>query len=283
MKRRNVLMALGALTTASGAVATSAAIAGTADVSSSMTAIVEENLELKAGAAFNDDGTVRDAYQDQYVSYPSHDSFFQDGSDPLADISRDEVPVATVSPRDTTVNDEVEMQVALSIENSTDTFLFEDFLRITNNGGDQKNVAIRYDRDNTTYGSNGQYGEDVVVGGSFSNELSHHDVQHIYEFITYDPANGGDNLRLSPNPTSSNGGSADDNPTRSRIVPPGDSIQVDLQINLTELVVNTVGGSFTLDPKENIRDAVDTGGSFENSITTVDLLDAITVENDMYS
>lgn len=131
-------MALGALTTASGAVATSAAIAGTADVSSSMTAIVEENLELKAGAAFNDDGTVRDAYQDQYVSYPSHDSFFQDGSDPLADISRDEVPVATVSPRDTTVNDEVEMQVALSIENSTDTFLFEDFLRITNNGGDQK-------------------------------------------------------------------------------------------------------------------------------------------------
>ena len=122
----------------------------------------------------------------------------------------------------------------------------------------------------------------MVVGGSFSNELSHHDVQHIYQFRTYDPSNGGD-LLLSPNPTSNNGGSEDDNPTRSRIVPPGDSIQVDLQINLTELVVNTVGGSFTLDPKENIRDAVDTGGSFENSITTVDLLDAITVENDMYS
>lgn len=274
-------MALGALTTASGAVATSAAIAGTADVSSSMTAIVEENLELKAGAAFNDDGTVRDAYQDQYVSYPSHDSFFQDGSDPLADISRDEVPVATVSPRDTTVDDELEMQVALSIENSTDTFLFEDFLRITNNGGDKKNVAIRYDRDNTTYDPNGQYGEDVVVGGSFSNELSHHDVQHIYQFRTYDPSNGGD-LLLSPNPTSNNGGSEDDNPNRSRIVHPGNSIQVDLQINLTELVVDTLVGSVSMDPKENIGDAVDTGGSFENSITTVDLLDAITVENHMY-
>ena len=146
----------------------------------------------------------------------------------------------------------------------------------------KKNVAIRYDRDNDTYDPNGQYGEDVIVGGDFSGELSHHDVQHIYQFITHDPANGGD-LRLSPNPTSNDGGIEDDNPTESRIVPPGGSIQVDLQINLTELVVNTVGGSFRLNPKENIRDTVDTGVGFEDSITTVDLLDGITVENDMYS
>ncbi|ERH06249.1 MAG: hypothetical protein J07HN4v3_01861 [Halonotius sp. J07HN4] len=281
MKRRTLLAGIGTIASGSGAIATSAAIAGTADASSSITAIVNETLEVKAGAAFNDDGTVRSSYEDQYVPYPSNDSFFQDGSDPLDDISRDDAPVATVSPRDTTVNNELEMKVALSIENSTDTFLFEDFLRIENNGGDQKDVAIRYDRDNKAYDPNGQYGEDVIVGGSFSNELSHHDVQHTYQFVTRDPANNTE-LRLSPNPTTSEGGTEDDNPTKSRIVDLGDSIQVDLQIDLTELIVNTLGGSFRLDPKEHIRDAVGTSTNFGDSITTVDLLDAITVENNTY-
>lgn len=270
-------MAFGALASGSGAVATTAAIAGTADASSNINAIVDQNLEVKAGAAFNDDGTVRSSYEDQYVSYPSNDSFFQSGSDPLDDISRDDAPVATVSPRDTTVNDELEIKVALSIENNTDTFLFEDILRVENNGGDDKNVAIRYDRDNEAYDPNGQYGEDVVVGGNFSNELSQHDVQHVYRFQSRDPANGTD-LRLSPDPTKD-----DDTPTESKIVEPGDSFQIDLKIDLTELTVNTVLGSATLNPKENIRDAIDTTASFGDSITTVDLLDAITVENNTYS
>lgn len=277
MKRRNALMALGALATGSGAVSTTAAIAGTADASSNITAIVDENLEVKAGAAFNDDGTVRSSYEDQYVSYPSNDSFFQSGSDPLDDISRDDAPVATVSPRDTTVNDELEIKVAISIENSTDTFLFEDILRIENNGGDDKNVAIRYDRDNEAYDPNGQYGEDVNVPGDFENELSQHDVQHVYRFQSFDPANGED-LRLSPNPER-----GEDTPTESKIVEPGDSFQIDLEIDLTELTVNTVLGSATLNPKENIRDAIDTTASFGDSITTIDLLDAITVENNTYS
>lgn len=282
MKRRTLLAGIGALASGSGAVATTAAIAGQADASSNINAIVDEDLEVKAGAAFNDDGTVRSSYKDQYIAYPQNDSFFQDGSDPLNDISRDDAPVATVSPRNTTANDELRIEVALSIENSTDTFLFEDMLRVENNGGDEKNVAIRYDRDNEAYDPNGQYGEDVIVGGSFSNELSHHDVQHIYQFVTRDPANGTD-MRLSPDPTTSKGGSEDDKPTESRIVDPGDSIQIDLQIDLTELTVTTLGGSFTLNPKENIRDAIDTTRSFGDSITTVDLLDAITVENNTYS
>jgi len=269
-------MAFGALASGSGAVATTAAIAGTADASSNINAIVDENLEVKAGAAFDDDGTVRSSYEDQYVAYPSNDSFFQSGSDPLDDISRDDAPVATVSPRDTTVNDELEIKVALSIENSTDTFLFEDILRVENNGGDDKNVAIRYDRDNGAYDPNGQYGEDVNVGGDFSNELSQHDVQHVYRFQSSDPANGTD-LRLSPDPTTN-----DDEPTESKIVEPGDSFGIDLQIDLTELTITNALGSATLDPKENIRDAIDTTTSFGNSITTVDLLDAITVENNTY-
>jgi len=285
MKRRTLLAGIGALASGSGAIATSAAIAGTADASSNINAIVDQNLEVKAGAAFNDDGTVRSGedkdYEDQYVSYPSNDSFFQSGSDPLDDISRDDAPVATVSPRDSTVNDELDIKVALSIENSIDTFLFEDMLRVKNNGGDDKNVAIRYDRDNEAYDRNGQYGEDVIVGGSFSNELSHHDVQHVYQFVTRDPANGTD-LRLSPDPTTSEGGTKDDEPTESRIVDPGDSIQVDLRVNLNSLTVNTLGGSYTLNPKKHIRGAIDTTAGFGDSITTVDLLDAITVENKRY-
>jgi hypothetical protein len=270
-------MALGALATGSGAVSTTAAIAGTADASSNITAIVDENLEVKAGAAFDDDGTVRSSYDDQYVPYPSKDSFFQTGSDPLDDISRDDAPVATVSPRDTTVNDDLEIKVALSIENNTDTFRFEDILRVKNNGGDDKNVAIRYDRDNEDYDPNGQYGEDVNVPGDFENELSQNDVQHVYQFKSFNPANDTD-LLLSPNPDKS-----EDKPFESKIVEPGDSFQIDLKIDLREHTVNTVLGSVTADTKENIRDAIDTTASFGDSITTVDLLDAITVENNTYS
>jgi hypothetical protein len=278
MKRRTLLAGIGALASGSGAIATSAAIAGTADASSNITAIVEENLEVKAGDAFNDDGTVRSSYEDQYVPYPSNDSFFQDGSDPLDDISRDDAPVATVSPRNTTVNDSLKLKVALSIENTTDTFLFEDILTIENNGGDSKNIAISYKReDSTARYDNGQYGADVFVPGDFESELSQHDVQHIYRFTTNDPANT--RMRISPNPSSNS-----DDPTESRAVDPGSSIQVDLKIDLTEF---TIGGDIfpetTLKPKKHIRDELDTTASFGNSITTVDLLDAITVENDTYS
>ena len=273
MKRRTALATFGTLITGSGAVATSAAISTTTDTSSNITVIVEEQLEVKAGNAFNDDGTVKSSYQNQYVPYPSNNEFFGNQSspstDPLKDISRSDAPVATASPRNTTVNDSLELKVAISIENSTDTFTFENFLTIKNTGGDPKPVGIMYDRDYN------QYGEDAVVGGSFENDLSQHDVQHIYRFTSTDPVNG--KLLISPDPSSNS-----DDPNDSRIVDPGDSIQVDLEIDLTKLTISTVLGSATLNPKEHVRDELDTTGSFGDSIEIVDLLDAITVINDAY-
>ncbi|ESS08529.1 MAG: hypothetical protein A07HN63_01759 [uncultured archaeon A07HN63] len=242
MKRRTALMALGALATGSGAVATSASISGTADSSSDITVVVEEELEVKAGKAFNDDGSVKSSYQNQYVPFPSNNEFFGNQSspstDPLKDISRSDAPVATVSPRNTTVNDSLKLKVALSIENTTDTFTFEDILTIENNGGDAKDVGIMYDRDY------GQYGDDVIVPGDFETELSQHDVQHIYQFRTDDPGNAGQ-MRISPDPSRGS-----DDPTESRSVDGGSSIQVDLEIDLTTLTLNTVLGTATLDPKD---------------------------------
>ena len=273
MKRRTALATFGTLITGSGAVATSAAISTTTDTSSNITVIVEEQLEVKAGNAFNDDGTVKSSYQNQYIPYPSNDEFFGNQSspstDPLKDISRSDAPVATASPRNTTVNDSLELKVAISIENNDDTPTFENFLTIKNTGGDPKPVGIMYDRDYN------QYGEDVVVGGSFQNDLSQHDVQHIYRFTSTDPVNG--KLLISPDPSSNS-----DDPSDSRVVDSGDSIQVDLEIDLTKLTISTVLGSATLDPKEHVRGELDTTGSFGDSIEIVDLLDAITVINDSY-
>jgi len=273
MKRRNVPITLGALATGSGAVATSAAISGTVDTSSNINVIVEEQLEVKAGNAFNDDGTVKSSYQNQYVPYPSNNEFFGNQSspstDPLKDISRSDAPVATASPRNTTINDSLKLMVAISIENSTDTFTFEDFLTIKNTGDDPKPVGIMYDRDYS------QCGEDVVVGGSFQNDLSQHDVQHIYRFNTNDPVNG--NVQISPDPRSNS-----DDPENSQTVDPGSSIQIDLEIDLTKLTISTVLGSATLEPKEHVRGELDRTGSFGDSIEIVDLLDAITVINDSY-
>jgi hypothetical protein len=276
MKRRTLLAGIGALASGSGAIATSAAISGTVNTASSLTVVVEQDLEAKAGLAFNDDGSVKNSYSEQYVPYPTNTSFFQEQSNPLDDINREDVPVGTVSPRNTTVNDELELKVALSIENNINTFIFENFLQIENNGGTEQNVGIRYDRENDAYDPNGQYGEDVVVGGDFENDLSQHDVQHIFRFKTNDPGTGGEML-ISPDPTGDS-----DAPNESRQINPGNSIQVNLDIKLTELQyrVDIIDETFTLDPKENIENAVDTTNGFGDSITTVDLLDGITIENE---
>ena len=96
MKRRTLLAGLGTVASGSGAIATSAAIANTVQTASEMNIVVDEQLRVRAGQAFTDDGDVKDEYADQYIPYGSNESFFDEQNDVLDDISKDELPLGDI-------------------------------------------------------------------------------------------------------------------------------------------------------------------------------------------
>jgi hypothetical protein len=264
MKRRTLLAGIGALASGSGAVATSAAIANSVQTTSQLSVVVDERLEVRAGQAFNDDGTVKPSYTDRYVPYENNSSFFNDSSGGLVDIDQSDVPVATVNRRDNNQNQDVEIQTAISIENDLDTPIFEDILEIENYGGTEYEIGISYDRDDSQYDPNGQYGSDVVVGGDYTTELTEADVQSVYRFL------GPDDTQISPDWFT-----VTDDPNSYITLGSGETKQLHLQIDLTTYGENVRSPSN--DPKEDISNAADTTPTFQGTSDTVDMLDAITV------
>jgi hypothetical protein len=268
-------MALGALATGSGAVSTTASIVNSVEPTSEMSLVVNERVEGRAGAAFNDDGSVKSAYDDQYVQYDSNQSFFDESTDTLDDIDKSEPPVATVSPRDTDVNEDVKIQVAFPLDMESDTYTFENILEIENYGGESQSIGIRYDRTDATYDPNGQYGEDATNTSPDENTLTYHDIRWVYKFVVPDrftQTNG--STLISPNYQSSSPSPSNDDPDDYFSVDSGQTLQLDLKIDLNEY-------SFVnIDPRVSIESEVDKSPSFTGTTDLVNLLDAITIETD---
>jgi hypothetical protein len=244
------------LLTGSGIIGTSAAFGDSVTATTSDFRVVSaEDLEVRAGPAFNDDGSVRSGYTDRYVAYEdTAESMFFDNSGGLNEITTDDIPVATVNARENNVNNELSLETAISL--GDDGVIFEDILEIANVGTVDKRVGISYDRDQ------GQYGDDVTVGGDPENELTGYDVQSVYQFF----AENGD--RISPDEVEPG-----DDPENFVEVAAGEAEPIDLEIDLS-----TWGGVLgSVDAKEHIRQEAQLGGPFEGSIDTVDLLDSITV------
>jgi len=269
MKRRTALFGLGVLASGSGAIATSAAIANSVSTTSQLAVVVDEQLKVRAGQAFNDDGSVKSGYTDRYVAYESKPSFFDDSSDGLDDIDADDPPIATVNRRDQNINNDVKVITGISIENNKNDYYFENILKVENYGGKKQRIGISYDRSDNTYDPNGQYGEAVdTTAAAGDPALSPHDVQSVYRFeVNNDDL---DEYRISPD--ESNGGS--DDPARYYSLQPGETVQLDLRIDLTPYFSGLVN------PKENIEAAADTSPTFTRSTDSVDMLDAITVVRD---
>lgn len=270
MKRRTILTALGALATGSGTVATTASLSDTAQSSSSFRVIAPQELVVRAGKAFESDGTVRATngfgptesdsnynYSDYYVANATHGSFFTTDNG-LKDISQTEVPVATVNRRDEYINSDVEIQTAISILNELDVFVFENILEVENKGGEQIDIAIKYEN---------HYGSDVDVGSTnFEQDIVEDDVQHIYKFYLSPPQTNRTYISPDPNTTPV------EEPNTSYGIAPGETVQLDLEIDLTPW-----GGRTTsVDPKIGIRNATGNRG-FTGGADTVDLLDAIEI------
>lgn len=275
MKRRTALFGLGLLASGSGAIATSAAVANSVQTTSQLSLVVDERLEVRAGQAFTDDGSVKSEYTDQYVPYESNQSFFNEQDDVLADIDKVELPVATVNSREQYINGDVEIQTAISLDMVSETFTFEDILEVENYGGEKKAVSISYDRNDTAYDPNGQYGEEVNLESPSNGKLTAHDVRHVYSFqvpsrfISTSTAPN----QISPGVGDGQPDSSNDEPEESYIVDPGQTVQLNLKIDLSEY-------AFTIEPRQGIESAIDKSPSFSGTVDTVDMLDAITVNAD---
>jgi hypothetical protein len=263
-RRRRLLTGLGTLAFGSGATLTAGSFNNSTQSASDMRVVVAENLEVRAGQAFNNDGTIKSNHPDSngnpnnFVKYASNSSFFDAGpSGGLEDIDTDDLPVATVNRRDQNVNEDVKIQVATDVDTTSVTF--HDILEIVNNGTDSVKVGISYDRDDN------QYGDDVNVGGSPQSDITQQTVQHVYRFIGHGDGTFGSG-RISPNQSSQN-----DDPANVAQIDPGGTIPIDLKIDLSDMFDY-------INVKDNIKDhANPTGNPFQGRVDTVDMLDELTV------
>lgn len=272
LTRRKTLLGLSLLATGSGATLTSAAFSDSVGASSDMRVVVAEDLEVRAGQAFNDDGTINTSNGDitpsNYVEYASNTDFFDPSSDPepqgLVDIDSNDLPVATVNRRDSNVNGDVKIQVAVNVDTTSVTF--NDILEIENKGTSSATVGISYDRQGKTGFGAGQYGDDVEVGGKTSNEVTEKTVQYVYQFIAYGGTGTFGNGRISPDENDSG-----DDPANVAVIGPGAKISIDLELDLDP--------AFGPPVQSHIEDRATLTGSnpFQQKRDTVNLLDAITV------
>lgn len=265
-------MALGALATGSGAISTAASLSDTVDASADIRVINPQDMEVRAGVAFRDDGSVREtdgygptetaADYNYTANYTTNRTFFEadDPSNPegLEEISESDVPVATVNRRDENVDVDLELQTAISLDIwDGSPFYFENILEVENRSGGQQNIAIKYENN---------YGSDVEVNSTQpQQDIIRDDVQSVYKFWVKKQTT---TYHISPEPLASNVEEPDDSAPLSA----GETVQLDLEIDL-----GTYGTRFnTFDPKQGIRNA-QKGIGFGSGVDTVDLLDAITI------
>jgi len=261
MKRRAMLAGAGMMVTGSGIISTSAAFGSATSVTSDLRVITEENLEVRAGNAFENP-----ADSNKFVAYEeSPESMFFDNSGGLNKISADEVPVATVNDG---VNSDLIIETAISLDDGG--VRFEEILEVENIGTTDKFVGISYDRQDESGQGAGQYGEDVVVGGEHANELTDVDVQRVYQFEAM-PDGATSFVQISPDEENV----GDDSPRSEVLVEAGTKKSIDLEIDFSPFIYGDAFEENT-DPGEQIFEAAELDDPFAGSLDTVNLLDGIT-------
>ena len=166
--RRSTLAGICAVTFGSGVSFTTAAFNSATSPAADLRVRVAEGLEVRAGRAFNDDGSVdasnanitnTDLYIDPKETGSTVGEDFYDGDKLGPVFDERDPPLATVSARGDSVsndyagiNEQLEVYIVPSLEDNTS---FDDLLEIKNTGTDTvSGVGILYDR------VKGQYGDD---------------------------------------------------------------------------------------------------------------------------
>lgn len=163
VKRRSMVIGLGALATGSGAVFSSAAFANSAASSADLRVVVEESLNFRPNpdaAEDNDNVLGPDDLGD--------DGGFFDGND-LDD--SEEGAFADNDPPLAATNGEANEDLELSaVAGLGDVATFEELFILENNSTETVNVGIAYDRGDSDFDTDsaaaGQYGDDIAVNGN---------------------------------------------------------------------------------------------------------------------
>jgi len=180
VKRRSMVVGLGALATGSGAVFSSAAFASSVSPSADMRVVVGQNfgnnLRVDAGDIFRQNngdfnpGSGSDAVETVHNITGSRTEFF--GSDELADLEVDDLPAAGAN-NDDFYNDQLSLAVATAVGETAvignDSDGDVGFIQIENNTPDDHDIQIEFN----------SFGEDV---GTANNEVTAGQVRQIYEF-----------------------------------------------------------------------------------------------------
>jgi len=241
-----MVIGLGALATGSGAVFSSAAFSASATSTADFRVVVEDNLVLEAGDSFrNTDGDYRDNPSGGKF-YGGTDDLFSDDSG-LNGLEPDELPAAYANDK---TNSDLAVETAVQ---NFETFEFDDFLQVTNEGTETREVGIRFE----------EYGEDVNGG-----PISSSDLIDAYAFHNQ----GGDGGKISTN-GSPGGSPSTQNLNATTPVTPGETEQIGLKIDLT---VGTISDDIADAAKPGTNDVFNGGGEYD----TVHLVESIRVGSD---
>ncbi|WP_434522740.1 hypothetical protein [Halorubrum sp. AS12] len=268
VKRRSMVVGLGALATGSGAVFSSASFSNSVASSSDMRVVVEEQLAVEPGIIFRDGSNATDSFDPDSSTPPgstsvydksSDDLFGGNDSDGLSAISPDDVPAAAANNSE---NGNLELQVAVLLDVNGE--IGEDtvgLIQVNNETNESHDVAIRFS----------EFGNDVdsSSGEPAADALSEKQVVETYKF--YDS---------SGNQISPDGSSAD---ATSGVLDSPDGTSP------SQTVANTVNVSAgateqihldydTVTHSDDIAAAADISGNpFNGSKDTVNLVDKLKV------
>ena len=243
VKRRSMVIGLGALATGSGAVFSSAAFANSAQAGANFQVVVEDELIAEAGDAFRNGESFRVGNSSGEFRDIGSNDIFSDGGG-LGDVSFEDLPVAGAT---NGANDELNLAVATEIETE---HTFEDFIQVRNEGTESKDVAIDFSN----------FGTATDDGGA---DLAKALVGTVYQFES-----GGQTI--SPDPTTP-GGALTENPEEYVTVEEGSTVQIDLTVDTTDTTV-----------RQRLSDYVESNGNTnpfaeDGDRATIDLVDKIRI------
>lgn len=245
VKRRSMVLGLGALATGSGAVFSSAAFASSTAATSDFRVIVEDDLTVEAGPAFRDGGSPDDDYKSWGYSDPPYitsntglyDGTDTDGLDGEID-DADELPAMYVS-GDTNGGLNIELGIpnrhsedevslsdsgnALPSGSEGDPFrgTFSNVLQVRNEGTEELNFGIKFSN----------FGDIVTDSNAGTGEIL---TENVYEDIfTFELADGSEKI-------SSDGYSGDAHEPGDQNITPttmsvGEVVELDLTVDLRNL------------------------------------------------
>ncbi|GAB7010353.1 hypothetical protein [Halorubrum trueperi] len=241
-KRRSMLLGLGALATGSGAVFSSASFTSSADSSADFRVVVEDDLIAEAGESFRD-GEEFDPDEDMYYDISS-ESLFSGGDDDidgtLNTLEPGDLPAVGANAE---TNEDLAFEVATMIDTSHD---FDGFLRIRNEGTEDKDVGITFTPSDT-----------ITEDGPLTLGL----VQNTYQF----KLEGG--MIISPNP--SGNGDGDSDPANFVTIPAGGSENVALHVNTEDQTSKDLTKGADLDDLDPFSE--------NGEHATIDLVDEIVI------